>query len=498
MVRCWIPGLMRLMALLIMATVLSSPALAQVDADGGADADGLLDADGGADADGDADADGGDDQDGGGDPGGNLAGAGVVIDARGVVRVKRINSNGRLDRQRRQQAVAALDPDLARGSELRKVSLNRLEAAIADHLANGQQPTDDMRYLAGLTGIDYVFFYPETQDIVIAGPAEGYMLDADARPLGIVSGQSVLQLEDLIVALRAYAPGQQPTGTIGVSIDPTKEGLTKMQQFLSQFGKRAVPADTRRIVEGLKSSLGRQVISVRGVAPTTHFANILIEADYRMKLIGIGLETPPVKISSYVRRASPSKVSRNALQRWYFVPDYESVTVSDDGFAIELSAEGVKLVGADELVRADGTRVKSGKSDLASEMFVKSFTARYTDLARKVPVYAQMKNLIDMLIAAAYIQEQDFYSQANWSMDVFADEQKMPVEIYAEAKEVDTAVNAIWKGNVLMTPIGGGVNINARKAISAEYIQPDEEGTVAEQREKVSLDQLQDGQWWWD
>ena len=150
------------------------------------------------------------------------------------------------------------------------------------------------------------------------------------------------------------------------------------------------------------------------------------------------------------------------------------------------------------MVRADGTRVKSGKSDLASEMFVKSFTARYTDLARKVPVYAQMKNLIDMLIAAAYIQEQDFYSQANWSMDVFADEQKMPVEIYAEAKEVDTAVNAIWKGNVLMTPIGGGVNINARKAISAEYIQPDEEGTVAEQREKVSLDQLQDGQWWWD
>ena len=74
----------------------------------------------------------------------------------------------------------------------------------------------------------------------------------------------------------------------------------------------------------------------------------------------------------------------------------------------------------------------------------------------------------------------------------------MPVEIYAEAKEVDTAVNAIWKGNVLMTPIGGGVNINARKAISAKYIKPDEEGTVAEQREKVSLDQLQDGQWWWD
>lgn len=491
MVRFWNSGLLRFIALLVMATVLSAPApvFAQ-DAD---DADGLLDADGALDVD-----DGPDDDDGGTVILGDIPGAGVVIDAKGVLSVKRIDFTGRLDRRRRQQAAAALDPDLARVSKLRKVSLNRLEAAIADLLAQGQQPTDDMRYLAGLTGIEYVFFYPETQDIVIAGPAEGFMLDAQARPLGVVSGRSVLQLEDLIVALRAYGPGEQPTGTVGVSIDPTKEGLNKMQQFLAQFGRRAVPADTRRIVDGLKTSLGRQVVSVRGVPPTTHFANVLVEADYRMKLIGIGLEQPPVKISSYVRRASPSKVSRNALQRWYFVPDYESVRVSDDGFAIELSAEGVKLVGADELVRADGTRVQSGKADRASQMFVQSFTTHYAELARKVPVYAQMQNLIDMLIAAAYIQEQDFYGQANWSMEVFGDEQQMPVEIYVAPKEVETAVNAIWKGNVLMTPIGGGVHINARKAISAEYIQPDEEGQVAEQREQVSLDQLQDGQWWWD
>lgn len=415
-----------------------------------------------------------------------------------MLSVKRIDPTGRLDRRRRQQAAAALAPDLVRVSELRKVSINRLEQAVSDLLAAGHEPTDDMLYLAGLTELQYVFFYPETRDIVIAGPAEGFMLDGMSRPRGIVSGRSVLQLEDLIVALRAYGPGTQPVGTVGVSIDPTKEGLTKMQQFLTQFGSRAVPADTRRIIEGLRSSLGHQVVSVRGVPATTHFANVLVEADYRMKLIGIGIEQPPVKITSYVRRASPSKVSRNALQRWFFVPNYESVRVSDDGLAIELEGDGVKLVGADELVRADGSRVQSQKADRASQMFVESFTARYPELARKVPVYAQMRNLIDMLIAAAYIQEQDFYGQADWSMDVFGDESQMPVEIYIAAKEVDTAVNAIWKGNVLMTPIGGGVHINARKAISAEQIQSDTEGAVAEQREKVSLDQLAEGQWWWD
>ena len=55
-----------------------------------------------------------------------------------------------------------------------------------------------MLYLAGLTELQYVFYYPETKDIVIAGPAEGMMLDGLNRPVGIVTGQAVLQLEDLL------------------------------------------------------------------------------------------------------------------------------------------------------------------------------------------------------------------------------------------------------------------------------------------------------------
>ena len=59
----------------------------------------------------------------------------------------------------------------------------------------------------------------------------------------------------------------------------------------------------------------------------------MVEADYRMKLIGIGLEKPPVKLVSYVDRAKPSDVSRNAMQRWFFVPDYKCVRESDDKLA---------------------------------------------------------------------------------------------------------------------------------------------------------------------
>jgi hypothetical protein len=430
---------------------------------------------------------------------GDLPGAGVVINAEGVLSIKRqLDATGTLDRQRRLEAVAALGRDLARPSKLRKISLNRLEQAVARELAAGHGPSDEMLYLAGLTSLQYVFYYPDSQDVVIAGPAEGFMLDALGRPVGIVSGQAVLQLEDLIVALRAFGPDGKKAGTIGCSIDPTPEGLARMQQFLGQIGGRAVPSDTSRIISGLQKSLGLQQVTIKGISPNTHFASVLVEADYRMKLIGIGLETPPVRISSYVDRASPSSVARNALQRWYFVPDYESVRVSDDGTAIELVGQGVKLVNADEVVRADGTRQASGRADGASRQFVESFTQKYAQLSRKVPVYAQLRNLIDMLIATAYIQQQDFYGQAGWSMEVFGDEKRIPVAVYAAARQVDTAVNAIWKGNVLMTPIGGGVHIEPLRAISAEHVQPDEDGSVAAARDRVQVTNLADGQWWWD
>ena len=83
------------------------------------------------------------------------------------------------------------------------------------------------------------------------------------------------------------------------------------------------------------------------------------------------------------------------------------------------------------------------------------------------PVYAQLRNLIDMAIAAAFIQKHDYYGRASWKMEVFGSEEKFPVETYPEPRQVDTAVNVVWKGSTLMTPIGGGVNIQPLEALSA-------------------------------
>jgi hypothetical protein len=435
----------------------------------------------------------------GGQGGQGGVGSGVIVDANGVLRTKTFpDPTGMLTRQRLANARASLAPEVARPSKLRKVSLNRLESVLAVRLAAGQGLTDDMRYLVGLTGIRNVFVYPDTGDIVLAGPAEGYAANVAGRMIGINTGRAVLELQDLVVALRAFPPDAKRSPVLLCSIDPSKEGLAKMQQFLISIQGRVSPADAGRIAAGLKENLGLQSVRIEGISNKTHFAQVMVEADYRMKLIGIGLEDPVVKIPSYVSRANPRSVARNALQRWFFTPDYDCVRVSQDRLAMQLEGEGVKLINEDQLVQAGGTRVVSGAVDRASQEFVRTFTLKYPELASKEPVYAQLRNLIDLAIAAAYIQQNDFYGRANWTMEVFGNEQRFPVETYPEPKQVETAVNAVWKGNTLMTPIGGGVSIQPRIALSEEHLKVDASEELNEALDKAQLQNLAKGQWWWD
>ena len=429
--------------------------------------------------------------------GGNSLPAGVLVDANGVLRTRVFaDPNGALTRQRRRQALADLNADVAKPSKLRKISLNRLEKHLRELLAAGHTETRDMKYLAGLTRITHVFYYPDTKDIVVAGPAEGFMEDLAGRAVGVHSGHAVLELQDLVVALRAFSPAGDKTNLVGVSIDPTKEGLANFQQYLVRVATQVRPGRERQLIAGMQEALGLQTVSIQGISPETHFAQVLVEADYRMKLIGIGLEQPRTKISSYVSKANPASVSRNALQRWYFTPSYDKVVVSDDRLAMHLDGEAVKLVSENEIVQAGGVRVASKHVDRAAEAFAESFTRNYPALAKESPVYAQMRNLIDMLIATAYIQQQDFYGQSGWDLGVLGKEAEFPVETYTAPNKVETAVNAIWKGRTLMTPIGGGVNIQPLKAVDTEHVRVDQAGDVTAAREEIKLPA--ENRWWWD
>lgn len=424
----------------------------------------------------------------------NLPG-GVIVDPQGVLRQKaHSNDHSGALAAERVSAAKNLGRELTTFSKLRKVSLTRLEQVIRQHQGNVTEP---MKYLAGLLRVHYVFYYPETKDIVLAGPAEGWAPDAAGRALGLTSGRPVLHLEDLVVALRAFPPGQRTNTTVTCSIDPTKEGLAAMQNYLRARGGYGTPGETDQIKDALRTSLGLQTISITGISPRTNMARVLVEADYGMKLISIGLEKPPVNIPSFVQSASPASISRNALFRFYFVPDYQCVRTSDDSLAMELVGEGVKLIGEDELISQGGERQQAGHQNRASFKFTQAFTKMYPQLAERAPVYAELRNEIDLCMATAFIQWQDYYGKAGWTMPFFGSEQSFAVETRNAPRQVESAVAAYWKGNRLTTPIGGGVKFSPANALAKENRLTDDKGTVAKTRQEIKLNLAQD-QWWWD
>ncbi len=436
---------------------------------------------------------------GGGGAGGGTGGAGsgvagIHIDPAGVLRVSQIDPS--LASTQRQITLKNKPQGSVRTSPLRYVSLNRLESFVSKQMEQGKTLSDEVLSLAGLGRLEYVFYLPESKDIVIAGPADQWHLDANNRLVGLTSGRPTLRLEDMIVALRAFA--QNDVNVIGCSIDPTKEGLKRYNQYHASFGGQLPPnADPRQIALGYKESLGLQTITIKGVPKTTHFAQILVEADYRMKLIGIGLQNPIIPLQSWIDRTTPG-ANANSLQRWYFQADYSSVSTNETGTALHLQGRGVKLSGEIESVEKNGERTRTGNAgSKASNGFTKEFTEKFDKLADVTPVFFEMRNLFDISVAAAFIHDRNLYEKSGWKLGVFSDESKCKVNTAAGVNQVETAVNAVWKNSQLVTPIGGGVHIAARKIV-------DQSATKVDKEIELKLEQgaapanLASDQWWWD
>ncbi len=425
---------------------------------------------------------------------------GVSVDADGVLGLKMFEDpGGNLRAQRLAAVKAQLPGKLFAAAKLRHVSLIRLERALAKCVAAGQPPDDVMLHLAGLQRLEYVFCFPDRKDIVIAGPAEGWIADASGRAVGISTGRPVLELADLAVALRTFPPDSRQRVFLGCSIDPNPDSLSRLVEF-----QKTVPHVVRenereevaaRTAKGQQEALGFADVRVFGVPANSHFAQVLLEADYRMKLIGIGLEEPPVRMATFI--SALTAPPRNALQRWWFTPNYDCVKVSDDRLAMELLGQGVQLQTEDKVIGPDGSLMDhGGPPNKASELFTQAFTKKYAEISDRLPVYAQMRNLFDLAVAAAYIRQQDFYGQTGWQASVLRDEHAFSVATLPTPKKVACVVNAVWKGNRLLSPAGGGVSAMPEAALDGKRIVKDPDGKLNAARSKQPA--APDENWWWD
>ncbi len=359
------------------------------------------------------------------------------------------------------------DAKLKKPVELRKISLKAIEQALREH---GQQTCrslpEEIKYLAGMQRIQFVLLYPETNDIVLAGPGEGWKLDGKGNTVGVTTGRPVLNLEDLLVAFRTVEAARQ--GQLSCSIDPTGEGRQRYEQLMSTqktFNAAIIPA--------IEKAFGDQKITVSGAPDTSHFACVLVAADYKMKRIGMKLEPSPVKgLVSFIDMA-PARLD-NLMPRWWMACNYEPLGRSEDGLAWELRGQGVKVLTEDEFVNnAAGTVRGSGKASPVAQKWSDQFTEKYDELAAKEPVFGELRNVMDMCVIAALFAKENLTAKAKCELPQLTSVSgRNSLDKWNAPQKVATQISALKKGNNWIITASGGVSINSWEAADKAEVRP--------------------------
>lgn len=429
---------------------------------------------------------------GGGVGAGAGAGSGVLIDAEGLVKTIVSQGNGKLAKQRKTAAGKKLSKDLKTFSPLRMVSLVRLERACEEFAKTQTHVTPDMQYLAGLQRIDYLFVYPESNDIVIAGPAEGFAEDGTGRAVGLTTGRPPLRLDDLIVALRAQQQGQG----VGCSIDARPENLAKFKKYQAANSGASSAAVGRKRFLRLAKILGKQDITIWGVPPDSHFARTIVEADYLMKRVSAGLLK--VRVRGFKTQLDLTRPGDNVATRWWFTPMYDPLTATPDNDAFQFTGQRAQLWAENEIVTVDGQRVGVGIQRESTDRYAKQFTENFPELAKVIPAFAELQTLIDLLMVATIVREKGLAERVGWSMELFLDPDRATISKWNVPREVESTL-AMKRGRrkMLMGMIGGGVVIDPVRTFQKMRFAEDT-GTLDAAQKSAQQQMPTDARWWWD
>lgn len=409
---------------------------------------------------------------------------GVSIDADGVLRATTQEDAAALQ-ELRQLTMNQAPTDLEVWTDLRAVSLKQLEAKLAECEAEGKPVPAEVKYLAGLQRVQYVFVYPKQNDVVIAGPAEGWDMDELGNVVGATSRRPVLLLDDLMVALRTREASRLEA--ISCSIDPTAEGVKRLRSVMSRVKRMGEPQVIKRNYE---QALGPQTVSVTGVPATSHFARTMVAADFRMKRLAMNFQPAPIgDMPSFLHLLKAnSRGSKSMMPRWWLAPNYEPMSRDAEGLAWELRGQGVQCMTEEDHFGADGKRVASKKAGNAAQRWAKNLTDRYSELAQHDSAFGMLRNAMDLAVVAALLEKEGLLELAGLQLPQLT--AAAAIVEYPAPTQVDSKVSFVKQGRNWVVSASGGVQF-LPWLVADKTEQNDDLGTVRQQLTDSS------DRWYW-
>ena len=419
---------------------------------------------------------------------------GIYIDAAGLLRHATDASDEQLA-VFRDRALNDVGDDSVRDlSPLRKISLRRLIETIQHR--RGAALTSEVRYLAGLSRVQYVLFYPETRDVVLAGPAESWVQLASGEVVGRNSQRPVLHLDDLVIALRFAVDRDNDDGFIGCSIEPTEQGLRRLETVMRQRSSRLQRGQVRQAIQTMRQALGAHQVKFYGVPKDSVFALKLLAADYRLKRIALGHDTSPVQqVRNYLDLESRRfRTGPQPQHRWWFVGKYDALRHSSDQLAFEFVGSGLEVrTGPSQ----EDAEAKPAVANRSAREFADQFTKHLPEMAARIPVFAELQNLVSLAVAAQLIADRDGSGAPGIDLrPLCTDSVFRPAKSPVPQKVESLAGSRLVRGKHWLIAISGGVDFDPRQIVKPANWQPERGGTLRQQHARQQSATKK--HWWWD
>lgn len=350
----------------------------------------------------------------------------------------------------------------------RAFSLRLLQSRLQTCMTK-QNCSEILLNFAGLTKLNGYVINDQINDIILLG-----IVDSTASPL---------LTEDFVVALRnAWGKYSTINGISqnyidpGCSIDPNLDAIAELSELTKEILTAKTITEVEKGIEKWHAICKKdQNVRILGIPFNTHFAKVMVDADYYMKRLvdgsaelGISSFTSLIdimlaRIKEDIIHNRPISVQINPANRFEFYPGENKFIETEEG-TIVIEKCPVILLTEIEYLTKSGKIKGSGQVDPLAQNFAKSFSSHYNQIASKEPMYQELEGLFRFVAIAKIIKNKRVKIDLNYLLDEFPLSQTEVKPVLPGLSHIEKFEHHLERDNgyqiaKLWLPSCGGVNI---------------------------------------
>lgn len=374
--------------------------------------------------------------------------------------------------------VCRIEPRVAEPDPQVAVSLRAITAQLKA-CGTSRSKCREATTLGGMTRLDGFLLDRAGNDVVLWGASE--------------TGRPGLVLDDFLVALRA-AHMRYPTMENGrkvfyqpaISLDADPEHFLRLGEGYSPWDNASIAAYQRQC------SFAYNHVRVDGMPRDTRVADVLLAADYKMKMVAAG--SARLRIRDPFPSVQDARLQQFAWQRERGVAVKESNAVgtrfwfSAGRFGYQVSSAGdTGFLDTAQIILQDRTQlaksgqtVDGGATDPLTRAFTCSWTERMDETLASEPLWGEMGNMFRHFAIAQILARRDALRAARFDESYLLDRHKIARVTFPDA------VPGVWVVNEvdgMPHHYCGGVSVDLD---DRTLLEAKEDGAVSETRQRVA------------